>query len=1357
MTDQCNTKALVGGLLRSSIPAFIPRDYPRPDNSRWFTKHATADFPDGKFFTFCIQPIGMVNGSFVNRNRLYSFFDTLEELQSYVFKSAAHHRCLEEVIKPNTPHRFALDLERDDLSEDQVEEYKSFVFEMFLPLLARFFTDFFGREVREQHFSVLFACSVKKFSTHIALIDGSYFAVREQGMVVAVALETFLYRVDDDTFKRLYKWNEGDKVKCLVDYSVHHAGSRNWRTFTGIKIPKKDGKPGLYANFRPLLPSDRDMNRPWTDFFVTAITRRDFLIDLSAEQIMVIRDQYNNIPYAERSKKTFSRTTREPVRVGPIQFARGAAAQNLDAENVWNFSYETLTMYRKRLNDIRLSQHNYERLITVARKLASDLSSQIHPFNTGSWQQEKAGELCRLRISARVFTEQGEPVYRSDGNAQRLCYFSYAMIDGPCERGSHQCDISVMVNLSVMYHCFACNNQCELLPSPFSKSTIRPRFYDSGIPDVFGVFEGERLNYINYGELQTNCIRMRKIGQLPNGQLVGATKRTIILHGSMGSGKTFVTSQFIKDSGVNRILSITFRVMLAESNAVNFDLEFYNSDLLPSGCLSNIDKLAIQLDSLERLAEKDDAMKKLVFRKYDLIILDESESILNHINAKTLENKKNKIFQFLEHLVRYANNVIVADADLGPRTHEFIAGTRSESYVEYHRNPFVLKNIQYIDYKFFHTWISSVMFHIFEAKKNVFVVSNCKKALFYLEGLVNLRLGELEIDDPYFVKVLSSDLTGNEKKLMAANCAVEWKRYRVLMISPVVGAGISFDEEHYHECFVYATPFSSVPREVCQLQGRVRNLIDNRVHVYIDENHAYFDKKETSTGENSKIKQKRLKIRQKESINVEFDGFDDDIGLINFRVRDERLMNKICLLSDMEKLKGRTMFRMGLIEVLQRNNPTLNYRFEKQGNWTKENETQSKYHKFKYSYDGFMAENIANREGLEQYDVAKRRNQKGLLVSDDREVQETLVPSLIYEETKRVLGFDKEPTNEDREMIALYLQLFGTESCDLENAVADFYALHFLTTSQTLRLVDKKTIKPTFIEIDRNEVEKGRTQMALSVDYLKSTLNQWISRLFFLNGADEASDLCFHSSLCKERLLTEAAQKELREEIPLMQVAWSGLPGVNVQPSKVKQYSALEVFVTPRAMSNIANFVLQRVLHTGGLEKSVPCSVHDKCKIKRPNTLKTDILNLLCLRKTWNLDHRDIFESKRHVVQSLYPLVPCFGPLDESMRISYETFGESVRELQILENLKFEKKRKQKESLDAAKLNEKYEKSILPFVDDDVLETDEQGNFTMHRTKFYEKVFDPAYKTRTKRYMADCESCMERKRRCVMNREFLYE
>ena len=189
--------------------------------------------------------------------------------------------------------------------------------------MSSLFRTLFDRHITSNDFSVLFACNDKKFSCHIVLVDGSFFEERETHVYVAYALDVFLHDEceKDDTFKQKMLWDTPKGVKSLVDFAVYHKGQRSWRTFTGMKIPAGGVLSGsLYTDCRPLLPSERDMHRPWSDFFVTAVTRKEHLVCFSEQQrhnIIVLHNECKGLLFMKRRMPKLSisnPTLREAVR-----------------------------------------------------------------------------------------------------------------------------------------------------------------------------------------------------------------------------------------------------------------------------------------------------------------------------------------------------------------------------------------------------------------------------------------------------------------------------------------------------------------------------------------------------------------------------------------------------------------------------------------------------------------------------------------------------------------------------------------------------------------------------------------------------------------------------------------------------------------------------------------------------------------------------------------------------------------------------------------------------------------------------------------------------------------------------------
>ena len=106
---------------------------------------------------------------------------------------------------------------------------------------------------------------------------------------------------------------------------------------------------------------------------------------------------------------------------------------------------------------------------------------------------------------------------------------------------------------------------------------------------------------------------------------------------------------------------ITYRQTLARDIMKNFGkLGFKNYlDAAENPAVWEAPKLIIQIDSLMRLwSESEGSFKKA----YDMIIIDESESLLAHIDGKTMEKKEIIIFYFVDALLKQCGKIIFSTA-----------------------------------------------------------------------------------------------------------------------------------------------------------------------------------------------------------------------------------------------------------------------------------------------------------------------------------------------------------------------------------------------------------------------------------------------------------------------------------------------------------------------------------------------------------------------------------------------------------------------------------------------------------------------------------------------------------------------
>ena len=80
----------------------------------------------------------------------------------------------------------------------------------------------------------------------------------------------------------------------------------------------------------------------------------------------------------------------------------------------------------------------------------------------------------------------------------------------------------------------------------------------------------------------------------------------------------------------------------------------------------NSPRLIVQLDRLTSVFERnDDVLDGEGFQlRYDLIILDESESLLAHLDEQTMTRKEIGIWNFFDDLLKHSGNMLLMDGDI---------------------------------------------------------------------------------------------------------------------------------------------------------------------------------------------------------------------------------------------------------------------------------------------------------------------------------------------------------------------------------------------------------------------------------------------------------------------------------------------------------------------------------------------------------------------------------------------------------------------------------------------------------------------------------------------------------------------
>lgn len=286
--------------------------------------------------------------------------------------------------------------------------------------------------------------------------------------------------------------------------------------------------------------------------------------------------------------------------------------------------------------------------------------------------------------------------------------------------------------------------------------------------------------------------------------------KSIIIWSPYNTGKSFTLTKIFEEyDQFKKILFVSHRRSLSNQThgifkkygITSYQNEFY--------C---VDRITCQIESLHKL--KKGICKK--FNKYDLLVLDEVESILHHFMSSTLTSKRDS-YDYLNTIITNAKKIICLDGDVTNRSFDFL---------NHYGDCTVIKNTMKKDNKEFKFMENKLEFNdkieeALENKKNIVIVSmSCEICMQYYEKYKN----------KYDVLVHTSKTNNNH---LLSDVHKHWKK-QILIYSPLITSGITFDPQHYNNMFIILSSGSSHTRDLLQMCNRVRVFEYREAYVYLN-------------------------------------------------------------------------------------------------------------------------------------------------------------------------------------------------------------------------------------------------------------------------------------------------------------------------------------------------------------------------------------------------------------------------------------------------------------------------------------------------------------------------------------------
>jgi len=309
--------------------------------------------------------------------------------------------------------------------------------------------------------------------------------------------------------------------------------------------------------------------------------------------------------------------------------------------------------------------------------------------------------------------------------------------------------------------------------------------------------------------------------------------KTLAIRSTYNTGKTTMIKSILKEFKPQKVLFITHRQSLTNELYGSFKKHGVCSYMNGS---FGANKLICQIESLHKILESENSFwynTDPVEKKFDLIILDEIESLLNHFSSPTVVHKQ-QTFELMVKILTNGKKILALDGDFHNRAYDFISGLGKTSSkdpvlalcegknIVIHNN--IVKDIKRYtfisDYKRFNDSINDAL----EEDKNIVVVSmssNKGKILY-------------EKHKDTYDTLLHTSKTDGQIKEKLKNVEENWKDCRMLIYSPSVQSGVSFDIPHFDQMFVIMANKSCSARDLSQMTHRIRQFKNNDVLVYLN-------------------------------------------------------------------------------------------------------------------------------------------------------------------------------------------------------------------------------------------------------------------------------------------------------------------------------------------------------------------------------------------------------------------------------------------------------------------------------------------------------------------------------------------
>jgi len=326
---------------------------------------------------------------------------------------------------------------------------------------------------------------------------------------------------------------------------------------------------------------------------------------------------------------------------------------------------------------------------------------------------------------------------------------------------------------------------------------------------------------------------------------IRSSTRLLVMRCSIGSGKTYQMSKMVQT--LQNVIAYSPKVALTRQLGARFGSDFINYQDVKSSKIHD-KKVVCTVNSCSRIHM---GLCGEIARQLDIVIIDEVEEVLSTLTGTQALFAKESMhmFEALRLQLQSAKLVVIADAYCSEASIETLV-----ALMDIHDQEVQVVEHEYIDpeqsFAFADTQneIDHKIMNLLKNKKRLAIPCTAKSDVLALEKRIRKKYPELTVITHH------ADSDPQEKQKILSDVNTHWANANVVIYSPCVSSGVSFDlVDHFDHVVLVARSVPGIGyTQLLQMMHRVRNPISKKIYAWVE------DKKFRRTTDIEKIKREAL-------------------------------------------------------------------------------------------------------------------------------------------------------------------------------------------------------------------------------------------------------------------------------------------------------------------------------------------------------------------------------------------------------------------------------------------------------------------------------------------------------------------